>query len=136
MPTDWKDLTDDELLNFDGPQTGQIAQYERIMRQRTVNALGQVWAGLFDVKRSLHIVGEKFEARMVEAEKIERKSSASQRRLQQVAIALTIVIAGSTVVYTWITWQTVEAQREANAIQREALARPTARSLDPASALR
>lgn len=51
MPKDWKDVSDDELLNFDGPQTGQIAQYERIMRQRTVSALGQVWAGLFDVKK-------------------------------------------------------------------------------------
>ena len=123
MLKDWKEITNDELLNFDGPQTAQIARYERIMRQRTVDALGQVWAGLFDVKKSLHIVGDKFEARMQEAEKIQRESSASQSRVQSVTACLTVVLALATVVYTWITWQSVQAQREANTIQREALAK-------------
>lgn len=126
MPKDWKEITDDELLNFDGPQTAEIARYERILRQRTVDALRQVWAGLFDVKKSLHIVGDKFEARMLESEKLQRESSASQERLQRVTIGLTVVIAIATIVYTWITWQSVQAQREANAIQREALIRSSA----------
>ena len=123
MPTNWTDLTDDDLLNFNGPQTAEIARYERIMQHRTNVALEQVWAGLFDVKKSLHLVGEKFEARMLEAEEIQRASSVSQGRAQVVTIVLTIVIALSTVVYTWITWQSVATQREANAIQREALTR-------------
>jgi hypothetical protein len=128
MPKDWKDITDDEVLNFDGPQTAEIARYDRIMRKRTVDALIQVWAGLFDVKKTLHHVGEKFEARMLEAEKIQRAVGDSQDRQQRVTIGLTVVIAISTAALTWITWQSVEAQREANAIQRKALANAVASS--------
>lgn len=121
MPKDWKDLTDDEILNFAGSQTADIARYQRIMEKKTIDALLEVRAGLFDVKKSMHIVTEKIEARLLEFEKLQRESAASQRRLQRVTIALTVVIALSTVVYTWITWQSVQAQREANRIQREAL---------------
>ncbi len=122
MPKDWKEISDDELLNFNGPQTAEIARYQRIMEQKTFTALMEVRAGLFDVKRSMHVVTDKLVDRFVEFEKTQKDAAASQRVLQGVAIALTIVIALSTVVYTWITWQTVQAQREANQIQREALA--------------
>lgn len=120
MAKDWKEITDDEVLNFDGPQTAEIARYDRIMRKRTVEALMQVWMGLFDVKKSLHLASDKLEARMLEAEKIQKAAAASQTKLQRVTIALTVVIALSTMIYTWITWQSVQAQREANQIQREA----------------
>ena len=124
MTKDWKNITDDELLNVDGAQSNEIiARYDRILRQRTVDALVQVRAGLFDMKKSLHIVGDKFEARMLEAEKIQRETSASQARAQRVTVWLTVVIALATIVYTLITWQSVQAQRDANAIQREALAK-------------
>lgn len=120
MLKDWKDLTDDEILNFAGSQTADIARYQRIMEKKTIDALLEVRAGLFDVKKSMHIVTEKIEARLLEFAKLQRESAVSQRRLQRVTIALTVVIALSTVVYTWITWQSVQAQREANRIQREA----------------
>ena len=119
MAKDWKEISDDELLNFDGPQTAEIARYERIMNKRIVDALMEVRMGLFDVKKSMHIVTEKLEARLLEAEKIQNAAATSQGKLQRVTIALTVVIALSTVVYTWITWQSVQAQREANQIQRE-----------------
>lgn len=133
MARDWKDITDDEILNFDGPQTAEIARYDRIMRKRTVDALMQVGAGLFDVKKSLHIVSDKLEARLLEAEKMQREAAKSQTKLQRITIALTIVIAIATVVYTWITWQSVQAQREANQIQREAQSKaaPTASPSNP-----
>lgn len=121
MPKDWKEISDDELLNFDGPQTAEIARYDRIMSKKTVDALMQVWAGLFDVKKSLHTVADKLEGRLLAAEKVQKEAAESQAKLQRVAIALTVVIAISTVVYTWVTWQSVQAQREANQIQREAL---------------
>jgi hypothetical protein len=47
--------------------------------------------------------------------------SASQSRQQAVVIGLTIVLAISTALYTWITWQSVAAMREANEIQRQLL---------------
>jgi uncharacterized protein HemX len=122
MPRDWKDISDDEVLNFEGPQTAIIARYERIMDQKTINALMEVRAGLFDVKKSMHVVTDKLEKRLIEAEKIQKEAAISQNKLQRVTIALTVVIALSTVVYTWITWQSVQAQHEANQIQRETLA--------------
>lgn len=120
MPKDWNDLTDDEILNFDGSQTAIIARYERIMDKKTIDALMEVRMGLFDVKKSMHVVTDKLGARLIEAEKIQKEAATSQSKLQRVTIALTVVIALSTVVYTWITWQSVQAQREANQIQREA----------------
>ena len=120
MPKDWKEITDDEVLNFEGSQTAIIARYERIMDQKTINALMEVRMGLFDVKKSMHVVTDKLESRLIEAEKIQKEAATSQNKLQRVTIALTVVIALSTVVYTWITWQSVQAQREANQIQRNA----------------
>ena len=89
MSKDWKDVTDDELLNFGGSQSAEvIARYQRIMDKKTIDAMNN--------------------------------AAASQRKLQWVTVALTVVIAISTVAYTCITWQSVQAQREANQIQREA----------------
>jgi uncharacterized protein HemX len=65
-------------------------------------------------------VSDKLETRLIEAERIQKEAATSQTKLQRVTIALTVVIALSTVVYTWITWQSVQAQREANQIQRDA----------------
>lgn len=47
--------------------------------------------------------------------------SQSQARQQKVVIALTIVLAVSTIIYTGITWLSVSAMREANDIQRQLL---------------
>jgi hypothetical protein len=120
MPKDWKDVTDEEVLNFDGSQPAIIARYERIMDKKTIDALMEVRAGLFDVKKSMHIVTDKLEARLIESENIQREAAISQNKLQRVTIWLTVAIALSTVVYTWITWQSVQAQREANKILGEA----------------
>ena len=69
----------------------------------------------------MHDVTDKLVARLIEAEKIQNAAAKSQSKLQFVTIALTVVIALSTVLYTWITWQSVQAQREANQIQRKIL---------------
>lgn len=121
MSKDWKEVTDDDLLNVAGNQSAEvIARYQRIMDKKTIDALMQVWMGLIDVKKSMQIASEKLEARLREAEAIQKEAATSQGKLQRVTIALTVVIAISTVAYTWITWQSVQAQREANQIQREA----------------
>jgi uncharacterized membrane protein (DUF106 family) len=98
-----------------------MARYERIMDKKTIDALMDVRSGLFDLKRSMHVVSDKLEARMLEAEKFQKKASSTQSRMQTVTIALMVVISFATVTYTWITWQSVQAQREANAIQHKAL---------------
>ena len=39
MPKDWKEFSNDEILNFDGSQTAIMARYERIMQQRSTEAV-------------------------------------------------------------------------------------------------
>ena len=39
MSKDRRELTTDEVLNFDGPQTAEIARYERIMQHKTAEAM-------------------------------------------------------------------------------------------------
>ena len=54
------------------------------------------------------------------------KAAEKQGRAQKMGIVLTVVIAIATIAYTGTTWLSVQAQREANAIQRELLSSPIA----------
>lgn len=45
----------------------------------------------------------------------------SQHRQQVVVVILSAVIAVATALYTWITWESVVANREANELQRQLL---------------
>lgn len=38
MAKDWKEITDDEILNFDEAHTGNMARYGRIMQKRSTDA--------------------------------------------------------------------------------------------------
>lgn len=114
MPKDWKEIDTDEVLNFEGPQTAQIARYERIMQQRNIeatNLLKDKVTGLTEtIYRASQGIQEKYDA-----------YSSSQTKQQNIIIALTVVIALSTAVYTFITWQSVSAMKESNNIQKQLL---------------
>ncbi len=45
MKTDWTTISTDDLLNWDGAQTDQIARYDRIMRHRETVTLENVNQG-------------------------------------------------------------------------------------------
>jgi len=49
------------------------------------------------------------------------ESSGENRRFSRLLFALNFVIAASTMLYTWITWQSVRAMREGNEIQQQIL---------------
>ena len=114
MPNDWENISEDEILNFDGANTGQMARYERIMRNKTNKALLDVRMGLHDVKKATIKSSEKIEAALQKAEK-------SSTKFQKATIILTVVIAVATVLYTVVTWQAVQVDKEANDIQRKFL---------------
>ena len=38
MFKNWREISDDEMLNFDGTQPGELARYERIMQKRATDA--------------------------------------------------------------------------------------------------
>ena len=121
----WNEISDDELLNDAGAgdKFGQLMRYDRIMLNKTVVALDNLWGGLFDLKKALHAVTDKIDARLASAEQTQKEAAASANKLQGIVVALTIVIAVCTIAYTWITWESVQAQREANQIQRESMAK-------------
>ncbi len=123
MPRDWKQIDIDEILNFDEGHTGRMAQYERIMRQKEIEALYNVHAGLVDFKKAIHQTSDRLEKRLEVLEGLQDNTAKTQGKLQRITIALTVVIALATVTYTWVTWETVQAQREANEIQKQALSK-------------
>lgn len=121
MSKDWKEISNDEILNFDGSQTAIMARYERIMQQRSTEAeigLSDKVTGLMEtIYRASQGIQEKTDKLLDLYDRI----SASQSRQQAIVISLTVVLAISTALYTWITWQSVAAMREANEIQRQLL---------------
>lgn len=120
MPSkDWTEVSDDEILNSDNTQPFLIERYNRILQQRTIIALMNVRGGLDDVKKATHILAGKLDDRLAEVDKNLKATATSQSRLQGATLFLTLVIAAATITYTWITWESVQAQREANQIQRE-----------------
>jgi hypothetical protein len=121
VPKDWRQISDEEILNFDGPQTAEIARYERIMRQRSVEATRSLRDGLAGLMETIYRASQLLKERADALLNEQKASAATQGRQQKLVIALTVVIAAATAMYTWITWESVKAMREGNAIQKELL---------------
>lgn len=121
MPKDWKEISDDEILNFDGPQTAQIARYERIMQKKSIDALHNVKEKISGLMETIHRTNQGLKEKTDELIGLYEKIAKAQNRQQNVLIALSIVVAVSTAVYTIIAWQSITAMKEANQIQKEFL---------------
>ncbi len=121
MARDWKQIDIDEILNYHEAHTGHMAQYERIMRHKEIEALNNVHAGLFDVKKTIHQTSDRLEQRLEVLERVQAGAAKTQGMLQKITIVLTVVIALAPIAYTLVTWQAVQAQREANEIQEQVL---------------
>ena len=118
MPKDWKDISDDEILNYNEAHTGQMARYGRISEKRTQNALGKVEQELSTLTKASQTSTDRLVDvgnRLITS--IEADSKA-QAKYQKAIVALTVVIAIATVAYTVITWQSVGVMRDANELQR------------------
>ena len=96
MPTKWEDISIDEILNYSEANTGKMAQYERIMRNKETLALMNVHASMHYLKQTIGISSGKLEQRVSNLETILDASSKSQSKLQKITVALTIVIANPT----------------------------------------
>jgi len=122
MTKDWKEVSDDEILNFEGSQTAFMARYERIMQKRSTDAVIGLRDKLVGLMETIYRASLGLQDKADKLHELYDQSSRSQSRQQVILIALSIVVAVSTAAYTWITWQSVAAMREANEIQRQALA--------------
>jgi hypothetical protein len=121
MPRNWQDITDDEILNFDGPQTAEIARYERIMQKRAIDAMLSLKDRLTGLGDTIYRMHQGLKDKADEVFKVYERESQAQARQQKSVIWLTIVIAVSAVLYTVITAVSVYATFQANQIQRDAL---------------
>lgn len=121
MPKDWKDISDDEILNFSGPQTAEIARYERIMQKRSIEATIGLRDKVTGLMETVYRASQGFQEKTDKLIELYERISKAQGRQQLALVILSIVVAASTVAYTWITWQSVAAMREANEIQRQLL---------------
>ena len=121
MPKDWKAISNDEILNFDGSQTAIMARYERIMQQRSTEAVIGLRDKVTGLMETIYRASQGIQEKTDKLLELYNRISASQSRQQAVVIGLTVVLAISTALYTWITWQSVAAMREANEIQRQVL---------------
>ncbi len=121
MPKDWRDIADDEILNFEGTQTAIIARFERIMQKKSIDSLQGLRDNLTGLMEAIHRASQGLQAKTDELINLYGNISKAQGRQQSVLIALTVVLAISTALYTWTTWESVSAMREANEIQRQLL---------------
>ena len=122
MPQDWKDLPEDDLLNFEGTNTALMARYERIMQKRSTDAVLGLSEKLAGLMETMYRASQGLQEKADKLHQLFDKNSSAQSRQQTILIALSIVVAASTAAYTWITWESVAAMREANEIQRQVLA--------------
>jgi len=121
MPRDWKEISDDELLNFEEGHTGLMARYERIMQQRSINSLTELRDKLTGLIETMYRASQGMKEKTDELIKLYDNFAKSQSRQQLFIIILTVVIAASTTAYTFITWQSVSAMHDANRIQTQLL---------------
>ncbi len=123
MNSDWKHITDDEILNFTGTrESPNTARYERILQKRMTDATGELKDKLTGLMEAVNRASQGLQEKTDQLIATYARISESQGRQQLVIIILSIVVALSTAVYTWITWQSVVAMREANEIQKQLLA--------------
>jgi hypothetical protein len=135
MPKHWTEYTEDELLNFDGPQTAEIARYDRIMQKHGIDSmhglkdrlaglsetLTDVGTRLTDLGDNITLMHEGLTEKADEASKLYQRELQAQEKQQKAIRWLTIMIAASIVLYILITGASVWATIQSNHIQREML---------------
>jgi hypothetical protein len=121
MPKDWKEIPDDEILNFEDAHTAKMARYERIMQKKSIDSVHGLRDKLVGLMDTIYRASQGLKDKTDQLIQLYGGISRLQGRQQNILIGLSIIVAISTAVYTWITWQSVTAIREANEIQRQFL---------------
>lgn len=121
MQKDWKEISDDDILNFEDSQTGKMSRYDRIMKQKNIESILSLRDKLTGLMQTIYSSSQGMKDRTDKLITIYDEHEKSQGKQQKIIVALTVVIALSTAVYTWITWQSVSAMRESNSIQLQSL---------------
>ena len=99
MPREWKDITIDENLNYEGAQTAEIARYDRIMQHRTNEAMNGLANRLDQAIDTMKFAG------------------IAQGKQQSAMIWLTIALVFCTIAYTLTNIFSVLELSKSNDIQ-------------------
>lgn len=151
MPQHWTEYTEDELLNFDGPETTEIARRDRIVQKHGIDAMHELKDCVTDLGQTIYAIHQELtdqadkvtltltdvgnrvtdlddniglmhEGLSEKADEAFKLYRREAQAKQQKAIRwLAIVIGASTVVYTLVTGASVWATIQSNHIQREML---------------
>jgi hypothetical protein len=115
MPN-WQDMSPDEMLNDLSEVAGQlrIARFDRILQHRSTLAV-------VDLTKTIHRVGQLAQENIERLRSDYQKAAQGQEKQQKTLVWLTAVIAAATIAYTVVTWESVAAMREGNAIQQRLL---------------
>ena len=120
MNADSKDDSDEVIVNFTGARDNPTtARYERILQKRLTDAVRELKDKLTGLVETIYRASQGLQEKSDRLSTLYERFSRSQGRQQLALIILSVVVAISTAVYTWITWQSVVAMREANEIQRQ-----------------
>ena len=96
----------------------ELENRRAIRATEAVTRLGDKVTGLMEtIYRASQGIQDKADTLFALYDRISR----SQTWQQRIVISLTVVLALSTIAYTWITWLSVSAMRDANEIQLELL---------------
>ena len=115
-------ISDKELVDYAGnPNTVPTAQLERLIQIRSKNALIDLGEQVKGLTETMYRASQGVQDKADSLIQLYNNISRAQTRQQAVVIVLTVVIAISSALYTWITYKSVQAMREANEIQHELL---------------
>lgn len=118
---DWEKISDDALLKHLAFDSAEASRCERILRHKATVAVKDLAEKLGGVMGSVHRLAQLLGEKAGEMQRQAKDSARAQGRQQAALIFLSLVLAASTALYTWITWEAVEAQRQSNEIQRQLL---------------
>ena len=114
MTGKWEEISEDEILDYSGSGTGINERYGRIMQKKSIDSVNSLIDKITGLGETIYRASQGMQNKY-------DSYSISQTKQQRIVFALTVAILLSTFTYTWITWQSVSAIREANEIQRQIL---------------
>jgi len=131
MPTDFKAISEEEMLNYEGATTAVMDRYRRIMQHRSNEAAHQLARQLNGVTETVYRAAQgaqtkadqfiaKADEMIAKADEAiaSAKATASEQRKQQRAMtALTVALVVSTFAYTYINWRSMREASRGNQIQ-------------------
>ncbi len=111
-----------DKMSLGDPNFAHAAQALLLVRvKRFIDAVGNLEKRLMGVGETIYRSSQGMQEKFDHAASEQQRAFTAQSRQQYLIGVLTLIITAATAVYTWITWESVVAMREANSIQSQLL---------------